>query len=72
MQIVLATNIAETSITIIGIVSVIDCGYVKERRHNPSTKIETLVKIPITKFQAIQRQGRAGRTQVKRTTIEID
>lgn len=41
----------------------IDCGYVKERRYNHSTKIETLIKVPITKFQAIQRQGRAGRTQ---------
>ncbi|KAG4070863.1 hypothetical protein HA402_011089 [Bradysia odoriphaga] len=62
-KIVLATNVAETSVTIDGIVFVIDCGYVKERRYNYSTKIETLVKVPITKFQAIQRQGRAGRTQ---------
>lgn len=60
---VLATNIAETSITIDGIVFVIDCGFVKEKRYNYSTKIETLIKVPITKFQAIQRQGRAGRTQ---------
>lgn len=40
-----------------------DCGYVKEKRYDPSTKIESLTKVRITKFQAIQRQGRAGRTQ---------
>lgn len=59
----LATNIAETSITIENIVFIVDCGYVKEKRYNPSTKIESLMKVRITKFQAIQRQGRAGRTQ---------
>ncbi|KAJ6646953.1 ATP-dependent RNA helicase DHX8 [Pseudolycoriella hygida] len=62
-KIVLATNIAETSITIDGIGFVIDCGFVKERRYNHCTGIETLVTVPITKFQAIQRKGRAGRTQ---------
>lgn len=59
----MATNIAETSITIDGIVFVIDCGYVKQRCFNFATKIESLLKVPLTKFQAIQRQGRAGRTQ---------
>lgn len=59
----LATNIAETSITIEKIVFIVDCGYVKEKRYNPITKIESLMKVRITKFQAIQRQGRAGRTQ---------
>lgn len=62
-KVVLATNIAETSITIDKIAFVVDCGYVKERRYNPATKIESLMKVRITKFQAIQRQGRAGRTQ---------
>lgn len=62
-KVVLATNIAETSLTIDGIKFVIDCGYFKQNEYNPKSGIYSLVTKQITKFQAIQRAGRAGRTQ---------
>ena len=62
-KVVLATNIAEASVTIDGIVYVIDTGYVKLRAFNPSTGIETLTPTPISKASATQRAGRAGRTK---------
>lgn len=58
-----ATNIAETSITINGIVFVIDCAFVKLRAYNPGTAIESLVVTPISKASASQRAGRAGRNR---------
>ncbi|XP_002065076.3 ATP-dependent RNA helicase DHX33 [Drosophila willistoni] len=60
-KIVLATNIAETSITIPGIRCVIDCGYVKEKHFNPSSCFDSLKTVRISKAQAWQRTGRAGR-----------
>ena len=60
---ILATNIAEASITIDGIVYVIDTGFVKLRAYNPNTGIETLTPVPISKASATQRAGRAGRTK---------
>ncbi|KAF2497028.1 P-loop containing nucleoside triphosphate hydrolase protein [Lophium mytilinum] len=62
-KIILATNIAEASVTIDGIVYVIDCGYVKLRAYNPVTGIETLTAVPVSKASATQRAGRAGRTK---------
>lgn len=62
-KVVCATNIAEASITVDGIVYVIDCGFVKLRAYDPTTGIETLVSTPISKASATQRAGRAGRTQ---------
>uniref|UniRef100_A0A3Q3LHW9 RNA helicase n=1 Tax=Labrus bergylta TaxID=56723 RepID=A0A3Q3LHW9_9LABR len=62
-KIVVATNIAETSITINGVVFVIDCAFVKLRAYNPSTAIESLVITPISKASASQRAGRAGRNR---------
>uniref|UniRef100_A0A3B4YXC3 RNA helicase n=1 Tax=Seriola lalandi dorsalis TaxID=1841481 RepID=A0A3B4YXC3_SERLL len=62
-KVVVATNIAETSITINGIVFVIDCAFVKLRAYNPSTAIESLVVTPISKASASQRAGRAGRNR---------
>lgn len=62
-KVVLATNIAETSLTIDGIKYVIDCGYFKQNEYNPKSGIYSLVLKRITRFQAIQRAGRAGRTQ---------
>eukprot|EP01064_Diplonema_japonicum_P034745 TRINITY_DN7309_c1_g1_i2.p1 TRINITY_DN7309_c1_g1~~TRINITY_DN7309_c1_g1_i2.p1 ORF type:complete len:917 (+),score=210.20 TRINITY_DN7309_c1_g1_i2:257-2752(+) len=62
-KVVLSTNIAETSLTIDGIVYVIDCGYVKQKSFNPRTSMESLQVVPISKAQASQRAGRAGRTQ---------
>lgn len=60
-KVVLATNIAETSITIDGIKYVIDSGYVKENVYNPSTGMDSLVVTPCSKASADQRAGRAGR-----------
>lgn len=59
----MATNIAETSITINGIVFVIDCAFVKLRAYNPHSAIESLVVTPISKASASQRAGRAGRNR---------
>ena len=60
-KVVLATNIAETSLTIDGIVYVIDPGYVKENIFNPRTGMESLVVTPCSRASAGQRAGRAGR-----------
>ncbi|XP_023547111.1 probable pre-mRNA-splicing factor ATP-dependent RNA helicase DEAH4 isoform X1 [Cucurbita pepo subsp. pepo] len=58
-----ATNIAETSLTVDGVVYVIDSGYVKQRQYNPSTGMYSLDVVQISKVQANQRAGRAGRTR---------
>lgn len=60
-KVVLATNIAETSLTIDGIVYVIDPGYVKENVFNPATGMSNLVVVPCSRASANQRSGRAGR-----------
>ncbi|KAF5212937.1 hypothetical protein E0198_000449 [Clavispora lusitaniae] len=60
-KVILATNIAETSITIDGVRYVVDPGYVKENVFNPSTGMESLVVVPCSRASADQRAGRAGR-----------
>lgn len=60
-KVVLATNIAETSLTIDGIIYVIDPGYVKENVFNPATGMSNLVVVPCSRASANQRMGRAGR-----------
>jgi ATP-dependent helicase HrpA len=62
-KIVVATNIAETSITIDGITVVIDSGLSKTNFYNPRTYTSALVEGPISRASANQRRGRAGRTQ---------
>ena len=62
-KIIVSTNIAEASVTIDGIVYVVDCGFVKLRAYNPQTGIERLTATPISKASATQRSGRAGRTK---------
>ena len=62
-KVIFATNIAEASVTIDGIVYVIDSGFVKLRAYNPQTGIETLTATPVSKASATQRAGRAGRTK---------
>lgn len=62
-KIVLATNIAETSITIDDIVHVVDCGTQKEQRYDLRTKVSCLETTWISKSNVIQRRGRAGRCQ---------
>lgn len=58
---IIATNIAETSVTIPGISHVIDCGFVKMKWFDSDSNTDTLVVVPISKAQAEQRAGRAGR-----------
>ncbi|CAG9312256.1 unnamed protein product [Blepharisma stoltei] len=60
-KIILATNIAETSLTIPGVKYVIDSGVVKERNYDPRTGMESLKIVKISKAAAKQRAGRAGR-----------
>ncbi len=62
-KVIFATNIAEASVTINGIMYVIDSGFVKQRAYNPITSIETLTTTPVSKAAAAQRAGRAGRTK---------
>uniref|UniRef100_A0A6G1S622 RNA helicase n=1 Tax=Aceria tosichella TaxID=561515 RepID=A0A6G1S622_9ACAR len=62
-KVVLATNIAETSITIDGIVFVVDPGYCKQNRFSSKTGMETLAVTRISKASADQRAGRAGRNR---------
>ncbi|CAG0883973.1 unnamed protein product, partial [Darwinula stevensoni] len=60
-KVVLATNIAETSLTIDNIIYVIDPGFCKQNSFNARTGMESLVVVPISKASANQRAGRAGR-----------
>ncbi|KAL1511890.1 hypothetical protein AB1Y20_005172 [Prymnesium parvum] len=62
-KVVVATNIAETSLTIEGIVYVVDCGFTKQRFFNPRSGVEALVVTPEPQASARQRAGRAGRTR---------
>ncbi|KAK0635339.1 helicase associated domain-containing protein [Bombardia bombarda] len=61
-KVVIATNIAETSITIDGIYYVIDPGFSKQNAYDPKPGMDSLVITPISQAQANQRAGRAGRT----------
>eukprot|EP00112_Aurelia_sp_Birch-Aquarium-sp1_P006162 Seg1687.9 transcript_id=Seg1687.9/GoldUCD/mRNA.D3Y31 product="ATP-dependent RNA helicase DHX8" protein_id=Seg1687.9/GoldUCD/D3Y31 len=61
-KVVIATNIAETSLTIDGIYYVVDPGFVKQKVYNSKNGIDQLVVTPISQAQAKQRAGRAGRT----------
>ena len=62
-KVVVATNIAEASITIPGVVYVVDCGFVKLNAFNPASGIETLVIVEESQASATQRAGRAGRVR---------
>ncbi|KAL6619308.1 hypothetical protein ACP70R_034447 [Stipagrostis hirtigluma subsp. patula] len=61
-KVVLATNIAETSLTIDGISYVVDPGFCKVKSYSPRTGTESLLVHPISKASADQRAGRSGRT----------
>ncbi|KAL6784040.1 hypothetical protein ACKKBG_A04550 [Auxenochlorella protothecoides x Auxenochlorella symbiontica] len=60
---IVATNIAETSVTVDGVVYVIDPGMSKQKDFNPATGLDRLEVGPISRVQATQRAGRAGRTR---------
>ncbi|XP_044488967.1 DExH-box ATP-dependent RNA helicase DExH7, chloroplastic isoform X2 [Mangifera indica] len=62
-KVIIATNIAETSITIDDVVYVIDCGRHKENRYNPQKKLSSMVEDWISQANARQRRGRAGRVK---------
>lgn len=62
-KVIIATNIAETSITIDDVVYVIDCGRHKENRYNPHKKLSSMVEDWISQANARQRRGRAGRVR---------
>ncbi len=62
-KIVLATNVAETSITIDGVVAVIDSGLARVASHDPWSGLPTLRVAKVARAAAIQRAGRAGRTR---------
>mmetsp|Transcript_12823 Transcript_12823/g.27653 ORF Transcript_12823/g.27653 Transcript_12823/m.27653 type:complete len:720 (+) Transcript_12823:96-2255(+) len=62
-KVVVSTNVAETSLTIDGIVYVIDPGFSKQKVYNPRIRVESLLVSPISRASARQRSGRAGRTR---------
>jgi RNA helicase HrpA len=62
-KVIVATNIAETSVTIDGVTAVIDSGLSKTNFYNPRTFTSSLVEGPISKASCNQRKGRAGRTR---------
>ncbi|CAK9003303.1 Probable pre-mRNA-splicing factor ATP-dependent RNA helicase DEAH5 (DEAH RNA helicase homolog PRP22) [Durusdinium trenchii] len=61
-KLVVATNIAEASITLDGVYYVVDPGYAKQNVYNPKLGMDSLVVVPISQASARQRAGRAGRT----------
>ncbi len=61
-KVVVATNIAEASLTIDGIYYVVDPGFVKQMSYNAKVGMDSLVVVPISQASARQRAGRAGRT----------
>jgi ATP-dependent helicase HrpB len=62
-KVVLATNVAETSVTIDGVVCVIDSGLARIARHSPWTGLPALQIEPVSRASCAQRAGRAGRTR---------
>ncbi|KFH41100.1 ATP-dependent RNA helicase-like protein [Hapsidospora chrysogenum ATCC 11550] len=60
-KVVLATNIAETSVTVPGVKYVVDCGKARVKQFRPRLGMESLLGKPISKSSALQRTGRAGR-----------
>jgi ATP-dependent helicase HrpB len=66
-KIILSTNVAESSITVEGVVAVIDSGLARVSTHSPWTGLPTLAVAKISQSSATQRAGRAGRTRPGRT-----
>ena len=62
-KVVLATNIAETSVTMVGVVAVVDSGRVRQVRFDPTTAMAYLETVDHSQASADQRAGRAGRTE---------
>ncbi|KAG0309227.1 DEAH-box ATP-dependent RNA helicase prp22 [Dissophora globulifera] len=62
-KVIFATNIAQTSVTIPNIGFVVDSGFVKQKMYDPTTGMDGLLIVPISRAAAVQRAGRAGRTR---------
>jgi pre-mRNA-splicing factor ATP-dependent RNA helicase DHX15/PRP43 len=62
-KVIVSTNIAETSLTVDGVVYVVDPGFSKQKLYNPRIRVESLLVSPISQSSAQQRAGRAGRTR---------
>jgi len=62
LKVIVSTNIAETSVTIDGVTTVIDSGLAKMNFYNKRTFTSSLVEVPISRASCNQRKGRAGRT----------
>lgn len=60
---ILATSIAETSLTIPGVTAVVDCGLMRVSRFSPASGMSRLETLPLTRDRAEQRRGRAGRVR---------
>lgn len=62
-KVILATNVAETSVTIDGVTAVVDSGYARQVQFDADTGLDQLDLLPISRASANQRAGRAGRTK---------
>jgi ATP-dependent helicase HrpB len=62
-KVVLATNVAETSVTVEGVTVVVDSGLARQLEFEPSVGMDRLRLVPVSRASADQRAGRAGRTQ---------
>src|SRR5204862_792778 len=60
-KVVLATNVAETSVTVEGVTGVVDSGLAREMRFDPAVGLDRLELVPISRASADPRTGRAGR-----------
>ncbi len=61
-KVILSTNVAESSVTLDGVVAVMDTGLAREARHSPWSGLSTLATVRISQARCVQRMGRAGRT----------
>lgn len=74
-RVIISTNIAETSLTVPGVVHVVDSCRKKETVFDPATGLETLMEVPASKAECDQRAGRAGRLEpgfVRRLVTEAE
>ena len=62
-KVIFSTNIAETSLTLPNVTAVVDSGLARSVTHSPFTGLPNLVTHPVSQASAVQRTGRAGRTQ---------
>lgn len=61
-KVILSTNVAESSVTLEGVTTVVDSGLAREARHSPWSGLSSLATVRISQARCVQRMGRAGRT----------